>query len=248
MTTLPALNRAQLREVAKLLDAPYGIAPLARIELAGRNVALLAKRMVEDDLADRPLVILAGRGHKAASALVAARHLLNWSAWVQIVCSHAQESYGGVAGQQLQTLMAMGAPLAWAEEGWELPPCDLVVDGLVGTGLQGEPQGKVRELIHLANSSVAPILSLDLPSGVDADEGAIYTPHIRAAATLAISLPTVGHLHPSARQSCGDLYVGDVGIPLPLYAELGVNVSPIFGRDPIVRWDVVDGMAQVVEE
>ena len=61
----------------------------------------------------------------------------------------------------------MGAALAWAEDGWEMPPCDLLIDAVIGCGLRGEPRGAARSLIQLANSSAAPILSLDTPSGVD---------------------------------------------------------------------------------
>ena len=92
----------------------------------------------------------------------------------------------------------MGAPLAWAEEGWELPPCDLLIDAVIGYGLRGDPRGKARELILLANSSQAPILSLDTPSGVDTAEGRVIAPHMRAAATLTLALPKIGLLQPEA--------------------------------------------------
>jgi NAD(P)H-hydrate epimerase len=243
---LPALNREQVREMARRLVEEYGIVPLQTMENAGRNLAQVAKMMLDGDLADRPVVVLAGRGSKGGSGLAAARHLLNWGAWVQVLCSHPAEGYTGAPAQQLHTLQAMGAPLAWAEEGWELPPCDLIVDAITGMGLHGEPQGKARDLIQLANSNVAPILSLDVPSGVDGESGEQYTPHIRAAATLTLALPKVGLLVAGARLACGDLYLGDVSVPLSLYEELGLEASPFFGRDPIVRWEVVDNAAQVV--
>jgi NAD(P)H-hydrate epimerase len=141
----------------------------------------------------------------------------------------------------------MGAPLAWADEGWELPPCDLVIDAVVGSGLRGEPRGRVRDLIQLANSSVAPILSLDVPSGVDAESGQRFRPHVRAAATLTVALPKKGLLEEEARKVCGNLYLGDVGVPLALYEEVGLEVLPIFARDPIVRWDVTNDVARLVE-
>lgn len=243
---LPVLSRDQERELARLLVESYGVSPLQTMENGGRNLALVAKIMLDGDLADRPIVVLAGRGNNGGGGLVAARHLLNWGAWVQIVCTHPAIEIAGATAHQLHTLQAMGAPLAWAEEGWELPLCDLLIDAVIGTGLRGEPQGKARDLIQLANSSAAPILSLDLPSGVDGESGALYTPHIRAAATLAVALPKQGLLVEEARQACGELYLGDIGVPLALYEELGLSVWPFFERDPIVRWDVENGMARVV--
>ena len=245
---LPALSLAQMREVDRLLIDSYGIALLQTMEHAGRNLALVAKALLDGDLEDRPIVVLAGRGNNGGGGLVAARHLLNWGAWVQIVCTHAADAYAGVPAHQLQTLHAMGAPIAWAEEGWELPPSDLVLDAIIGFGLQHEPQGKARDLIQLANSSVAPILSLDLPSGLDADHGDIFMPHIVAAATLTLALPKQGMLTGGARLACGDLYLGDIGVPPALYDALGLEMLPIFGRDPILRWDVSNGTAYVLDE
>ena len=247
-TMLPALRRAQMREVDRLLIETYGVALLQTMENAGRSLGLVAKTLLDDDLADRPLVVLAGRGNNGGGGLVAARHLLNWGAWVQVVCTHPADAYAGVPAQQLQILHAMGAPIAWAEEGWELPPADLVVDALIGFGLRSEPQGKARDLIQLANSSVAPILSLDLPSGLDADDGASFTPHVVSAATLTLALPKAGMLADDARGACGALYLGDIGVPPVLYEEIGLDVPPIFGRDPILRWDVVDGDAVLLAE
>lgn len=245
--SVPALSRAQVHEMDRLLVESYGMSPLQTMENGGRTLALLAKEMLDGDLADRPIVVLTGRGNNGGGGLVAARHLLNWGAWVQILCSHPPEEYAGVPAQQLRILQAMGAPLAWAEEGWELPPCDLVIDAIIGGGLRGEPHGKARDLIQLANSSMAPILSFDLPSGVDGGSGELFTPHIRAAATLTLALPKSGLLLDEARAACGELYLGDMGVPLALYEQLGLEVPPFFGRDPIVRWGVVSGNARVME-
>lgn len=243
---LPALTAGQMTEVARLMVRDYGIAAIQTTENAGRGLALLTKRLLANDLADRPIVVLAGRGHTGGGGLAAARHLLNWGAWVQVVCSDPPAGYRGVPARQLRTLQAMGAALAWAEEGWELPPCDLVVDAIVGCEGRTAPRAKARELIELANSNRAPILSLDAPSGVDAATGRVYTPHMRAAATLLLGLPKTGLLVEPARGACGDLYVADIGVPPGLYAQVGLDVPPIFAADPILAVTVVDGAAVII--
>jgi NAD(P)H-hydrate epimerase len=201
---LPALTTAQVVEVDRLMVEVYRIELIQMMESAGRSLALLAKRLLDGDIADRPIVLLAGRGNNGGGGLAAARHLLNWGAWVQVLCVCPPEGYRDVPAAQLASLQAMGAGLAWAEEGWELPPCDLVIDALIGYGLRGDPRGKARDLIELANSSVAPILSLDAPSGVDTGTGQVYTPHIRAAATLTLALPKTGLLVEPGWSACGD--------------------------------------------
>jgi len=240
---IPLLSTDQMREVAGLMVEEYQIEPLQTLEKVGRNLALLAKQLLDGDIVDRPLVVLAGRGHNGAGGLVAARHLLNWGAWVQVLLTHPPEDYAGVAAHQLAILQALDAPLAWAEEGWELPLADLVIDALIGYGLRGDPMGKARDLIQLANSSHAPILSLEAPSGLDVTSGSLHTPHIRAAATMMLTLPSMGLFVEPGLRACGQLYLADSGVPPQLYARLGLDVPPLFSRDTIVSIDVVDGRA-----
>ena len=183
---LPALSADQMREVDRLMVEQYGIQLLQMMENAGHNLALLARRILstddeEDPLQDRPIVVLAGRGNNGGGGLAAARHLLNWGAWVQIVLTHPPSDLPpGAMKDQLSILQKMDAPLAWAEEGWELPPADLVIDALIGYGLSGDPRGRTADLIQLANSSVAPILSLDAPSGLDTTSGQLFVPLCRS--------------------------------------------------------------------
>src|SRR5690606_11913460 len=118
-------------------------------------------------------------------------------------------------------------------------------DAILGCGLHGEPRGKVRDLIQLANSSMAPILSLDVPSGVNVGDGSLLTPHIHAAAILMLALPKSGLPAAASRPVWGDLYLADVGVPPELYADIGLDVPPLFGGSPILPFDMVDGVATV---
>jgi NAD(P)H-hydrate epimerase len=221
----------------------YQIDLIQMMENAGRNLALLAKHLLDDDIEDRPVVVLAGRGNNGGGGLAAARHLLNWGAWVQILLTHRPEEFAGIPAHQLASLQAMGLPVAWAEEGWELPPADLVIDAIVGYGLHGSPQGAAANLIQLANSSVAPIVSLDAPSGLDTTTGQIYEPHINATATLTLALPKVGLLVAPAQAAVGDLYVADISVPPQLYERLGLDVPPIFAVDTVLPLIVEGGSA-----
>ena len=242
---LPTLTTDQMREVDRLMTEYYGITLLQMMENAGRHLALLAKRLLENDISDRPIVVLAGRGNNGGGGLVAARHLLNWGAWVQIVLTHPVEAYSGAAAQQLAILQAMAAPVAWAEEGWELPPADLLIDALIGYGLQGAVEGKTRDLIQLANSTMAVILSLDAPSGLDTTTGTIAEPTIRANATMTLALPKVGLLQKQAQSAVGHLFVADISVPPDLYDELGFTVPPFFAIDPILPVEVIEGVAYI---
>ena len=238
---VPTVSTAQMQEVDRLMAEVYGIELLQMMENAGRSLATLARQMLGDDVIDRPLVVLAGRGANGGGGLAAARHLLNWGAWVQIVCSYPPDDYKGASARQLRTLQAMGAPLAWAEEGWELPPADLLIDAIIGYGLRGDPRGPARNLIQLANSSAAPILSLDAPSGVDTGTGRLFAPHIRAAATLTLALPKDGFRQPETAAACGALYLADISVPSALYESMGIQTPALFARAEMIPLTVADG-------
>ena len=248
---LPALTSDQMREVDRLLVEEFGIQLVQMMENAGRNLALLAGRILSDEdetdaLQDRPIVVLAGRGNNGGGGLAAARHLLNWGAWVQIVLTHPPGEFPeGVTRDQLSILRRMDAPLAWADEGWELPPADLVIDALIGYGLSGDPHGRAADLIQLANSSVAPILSLDAPSGLDTTDGRLSNPHIAASVTMTLALPKQGLLQPQARAASGQLFLADIGVPPTLYERLSLDVAPLFARDTVLPFQVVKGVARV---
>ncbi|MYC20790.1 MAG: hypothetical protein F4X62_04805, partial [Caldilineaceae bacterium SB0662_bin_25] len=176
------------------------------------------------------------------------RHLLNWGAWVQIVLTHLPTDLPpGAMKDQLSILHKMGAPLAWAEEGWELPPADLVVDALIGYGISGDPRGRTADLIQLANSSVAPILSLDAPSGLDSTSGKLYVPHVSATATMTLALPKRGLLPPAARAACGQLFLADIGVPPSLYDFLDMDLPPLFAMDTVLPLHFQDGSFSLEE-
>jgi NAD(P)H-hydrate epimerase len=238
---VPTLTTDQAREMDRLMVQQYHVDLLQMMENAGRSLAHLARWLLEGEIVDRPIVVLAGRGNNGGGGLAAARHLINWGAWVQIVCTHPAADYAGIPARQLTTLQAMGAALAWAEDGWELPPCDLLLDAVIGYGLRGDPRGPARNLIQLANSNTAPILSLDTPSGVDTGSGRIFSPHVQAAATLTLALPKSGFRHAEAAAACGDLYLADLGVPAALYEQMGIDTPMLFARDSLVRLHVEKG-------
>ena len=135
----------------------------------------------------------------------------------------------------------MGVALATAEAvageavGW--PAADLILDGVIGYSLKGAPRGAAAALIDWANGQRAPILALDVPSGVDAGSGQVFAPAIRAEATMTLALPKAGLRAARVRPMVGELYLADISVPPALYAEpaLGLQVESIFAQSDIVR-------------
>ena len=112
---------------------------------------------------------------------------------------------------------------------------DLVIDALIGYSLAGAPRGNPAALIESANAGGKPVLSLDVPSGVDAGSGRVYEPSIRAVATMTLALPKTGLAVAEGRERMGELYLADISVPPALYRRLGLEVGPLFANEGVIR-------------
>ena len=106
---------------------------------------------------------------------------------------------------------------------------------MIGYSLRGAPRPPISDMILRANESGIPILSLDLPSGLDATTGKAHEPCVVAERTLTLALPKKGLLVEGARRYVDELFLADIGIPPSFYAELGLEVGNIFGGSHLVK-------------
>lgn len=251
---VPFITTAQMVEVDRAMVEDYGIDLIQMMEMAGRSLADLARRrFLSGDTAGRRVVVLAGTGGNGGGALVAARHLHNWGAMVEVAVTAPPRRFAGVPGRQMAIVERLGIPVRTADElsggskdgeflvgggpPGGVPGSKLVLDGVIGYSLRGAPRGAAAKLINWANQSSAPILSLDVPSGVDSTTGMVFDPAVRAAATLTLALPKIGLGNPNVAPHVGELYLADIGVPPELYESdhIGVRAGRIFHGGDIVR-------------
>ncbi|MGC9397626.1 MAG: NAD(P)H-hydrate epimerase [Anaerolineae bacterium] len=235
-SNIPYLTTAQMREVDRLMIEEYGIALLQMMENAGRNLAHLAReRFLDGGPVGRSVTVLAGSGGNGGGAMVAARRLHTWGAHVQVILTRPPEVLQGVPAKQAAILQQLKLALIQADALPERKPVDLILDGVIGYSLSGAPHGAAAALIRWANAQTAPILALDVPSGLDASTGEVHDPAIRAEATLTLALPKEGLFAPGARDYVGELYLADISVPPDLYAHLGLDVGPLFAQEEILH-------------
>ena len=166
-----------------------------------------------------------------------ARRLQIWGASVQVWTTSPAERFGDVPRHQLTILQRMGVSVSVSGETVDLPPADLLIDAIIGYNLRGSPIGVAAGLIGAANCHGAPILALEVPSGVDTSTGTVHDPAIGAAATLTLALPKSGLSSEVARSRVGELYLGDISVPPQLYrgSGLGLDFGPVFAKDDVIR-------------
>jgi NAD(P)H-hydrate epimerase len=235
---VPHLSVDQMREVDRLMVEEYRIEIPQMMEHAGRHLAHLAReRFFEGDVKDRAVVVLAGSGGNGGGALVAARRLHAWGARVRVFVTRLPEKLSPLTRLQLEILPRMAVSVAPAKAIDTVSFTELVLDGIIGYTLHGAANGAAAELIRWANQQPAPVLSLDLPSGIDGTTGEVHDPTVRAAATMTLALPKLGLQEPAAADQVGELYLADIGVPRSLYAlpSVGIEVPPIFSASDILR-------------
>ena len=142
-----------------------------------------------------------------------------------------------VPAHQLSILERIGIPIVAVESITSLAAADVVLDGLIGYSLKGPPRGAAAELIEWANRQDAPVLALDVPSGIDAETGIVFDPAIRATATMTLALPKLGLLGPGVESHVGELYLADLSVPPGLYRRppLNIHVEPLFACSEVIR-------------
>ncbi len=209
----------QMREIDKKAIEEYGISEIVLMENAGRKVAEAVSHVLKT-VSKKSVCILAGSGNNGGDALVAARYLSNLGARIKVFLIGNKNHRTDSLNIQMKTLRAMGIELqvletdrAWDRLQVTLRFSDAIVDGILGTGFSGQLRPAVLRLVRLVNSTNKPVISVDIPSGVEADSGEVGEAAINATCTMTLGLPKFGHYICPGASFVGELIVDDIGIP-----------------------------------
>lgn len=220
---VPVITTEQMREVDRIAIEETGPNLFQMMENAGRNLALQVMESLGDRWKTSSVIVLAGGGGNGGGGICAARHLANRDVDVKL-CLSSSDRLGPVAAFQRKVFAsAAGTEVGFADLRSQAP--DLIVDALIGYGLQSAPAGSVAQLIGWANDAGAPILALDVPSGVDSTTGSTPGDFIAPRWTMTLALPKSG-LVPD---KTGHLILADIGIPRETYHRAGVPYITPFG-------------------
>ena len=210
-----------MQEVDRIAVEDFGLGVLQMMENAGRNLAQLAIRSLPR-LTESRVVVCAGSGGNGGGGLCAARHLHNRGVAVSLFLTRPEEELRGPVANQMRILHQAGLkPLHLDQAAENLAETDLVLDALIGYSLSGSPSGAAASLIGWINQFGKRVISLDLPSGLDATSGEVPGVCVRADQTLTLALPKPGLLNPLA----GDLYLADIGITPEVFLPLGIQLE-----------------------
>jgi NAD(P)H-hydrate epimerase len=221
---LRPLSRDEVRGIDARAAGEFGMPTLVLMENAGRGAADLLRERAGAAKGPDPVrvLVLCGPGNNGGDGGVVARHLDLWGFAVRVVWFADPGALRGDAAVQWAVLDRSG----FDQRAWDDDPAtnpgrldallagaDWVVDGLLGTGLTRPVEGALRAAIEAVNRSGKPVLALDLPSGLDADQGVPLGVAVRARVTATFVAPKLGFEAPGASGYTGEVVVVDIGAP-----------------------------------
>lgn len=173
------------------------------------------------------VVIFCGGGNNGGDGLGAARWLQSYGVSVRaFVVGAALDAVQGDAAMELAMFTKAGGRVEAlsTEDDWVLAElaaskADVLVDALLGTGFHGELEGDVLRACELLNKSEKYIFAVDIPTGVNADNGAVCEQAVRADHTVTMALVKTGLLLYPGREYCGDIELADISMPVKLVEE-----------------------------
>lgn len=215
------VTAGEMRAMDREVIENRGIPGFELMTLAGEGVA---EAILETfgEIEDARVVVLAGRGNNGGDGFVAARVLLESEARPVVVTVGCKpdDLTGDAALARDAWLEVKGEILsAPDQETWDRiwpgldGDADIVVDAMLGTGARGEPRGVIEAAILSLEDVAVPIMAVDIPSGVDADTGAVPGVCVHADLTVTLGHFKRGHMFYPGRHFVGDLWWADIGIP-----------------------------------
>ena len=226
-----ALPAEAVRELDRRAIEDFGVPGVVLMENAGRGAAALALEMLAGSAG--PVLILAGRGNNGGDGYVLARHLANLGVLTRTLVLAPFDKISGDTLINLNIIRRLGLPVASVNLDTDEPllaealaSAVLVVDALLGTGIRGEVHGPLRHAIELVNASGKPVLALDIPSGLDADSGALLGVAVKASVTATFLCPKLGLTRGAGPALAGRVVVVDIGVPVSLPSRPAEGSAP----------------------
>jgi ADP-dependent NAD(P)H-hydrate dehydratase / NAD(P)H-hydrate epimerase len=182
---------------------------------AGLAVANIASQMIEEVQSDKKVILLIGKGNNGGDAYVAGTFLLQrgynviaYQLFPRDKSSYLNRLHGDAfikAGGEVNFISS--------SEGFTLANDGIIVDGILGTGFKGGVSGVVFDIIYMVNASSMKVVSIDIPSGLNGNNGVVGNVSIKADTTVFFSLPKSGFFMADGRDYVGNLIYADIGLP-----------------------------------
>lgn len=214
------MSREEVREFDWRAINVVGVPGVVLMENAGRGCCEVIIERLGDNEGARVFIICGG-GNNGGDGYVIARHLANTGFRPKVALCCDAGKIQGDGRINLDIIEQMDIPISRIEMKADqlseqikaiAGDSDMIIDAIFGTGLKGEVRGEYIELLEAVNSQCIPILSVDIPSGLDCDTGEVLGGCIKAMATVTFVAVKKGFTNPNAVNYTGEIYIASIGI------------------------------------
>ncbi|MBV8301603.1 MAG: NAD(P)H-hydrate epimerase [Candidatus Dormibacteraeota bacterium] len=217
-----ALTSEQVADLDRASVA-CGVDVTQLMEVAGFQVARCAWQRLGGQPGD--VTVFAGSGNNGGDGAVAACLLATWGCQLRLHALLGDKPLQGLLAQHLKAAAACGVEVMHQRNPAELAHthADLLIDAVLGTGLHAAPRGLAAAAIRFMGQWGAPVLSVDVPSGLDASSGEAFDPCVAATITCTLGAMKAGLWSTAARRLTGEIVVADIGIPAAAWEACGLT-------------------------
>ena len=239
---MKVVSALQMKNLDRRAIEEFGIQGIVLMENAGR-ATIEAIDKYFSPLSMRKIIIIAGSGNNGGDGFVIGRHLFNRGVDVEAFLLGPKAKVNGEAQVNLELYQKLRPvqELHCREDIIKfqnlLDHADLIIDAILGTGLNTEVRGLYRDIIERINSLPTPVVSIDIPSGIDAGTGKVLGTAVYADLTVTFGLPKIGLVIYPGIERAGILEVADISIPSYLVREENITVELLDAHDlvPLLR-------------
>ena len=204
------------------------------MENAGTSIANITEAFVNERGLSHVVTLLVGKGNNGGDAYVAGVKLLEKGFRVRAFHLYHIDQCGPLCSEQEKRFEKAGGAVSYIHEENEVSFGNegIILDGLVGTGFKGKAEGALADMIGKANASKLPTLSIDIPSGVCGNTGAVFGCAIQATATIYLELPKLGFFLGEGWNYVGKLLKGEFGLPSCFVEQAEPDAFLVEEQDP----------------
>lgn len=202
-----------MRELEQRALSELNITSLTLMETAGKRTSDF---ILNNFPSVKRILIFCGKGNNAGDGFVIARHLWNAFKEVGIVMMADAGELKGDALTNYQALPHRRMRIVSFQELLtedRIAKTDLIIDAIFGIGLKSDLEGEFSQAVELINGSGKPILAVDIPSGLEADEGSVRGIAVKASFTATMGFSKTGMLKNQGPEHCGEVTIIDIGLP-----------------------------------
>jgi NAD(P)H-hydrate epimerase len=228
----------EMRAMDKLVIEKYGVPGIVLMENAASQIAAEIKRRY-GSLIGLAISIVCGKGKNGGDGLAVARHLVvRYQADVTVWLVESMYNSSPETEVNLKAAKSYGIPVQSIDDSSSFPDnlklADIIIDAILGTGVDGNARPAAAKAIHAVNNCGRPVVSIDIPSGLS-DIGRANEPTVQATCTVTLALPKLGlFLYPGATLA-GDVVVADISFPPAVTAASDIQTIAIEQSD-ISSW------------